>query len=111
LESGIRFQRTAARGERRRRATAARGEEKPRDGGAWRRETRDGGAGREGASETRSWRSRSDDPAARVGRVAARGNGVAARHILDGVDGLLPFFVSLRRLLTDFSSTNSNWGR
>ncbi|CAO2047140.1 unnamed protein product, partial [Urochloa humidicola] len=68
-------------------------EEKTRDGGTGRKETRDGGAGREGASETRSWRPRSDDP-------AARGNGVAARHILDSVGGLLPFFVSLRRLLT-----------
>ncbi|CAO2201018.1 unnamed protein product, partial [Urochloa humidicola] len=76
-------------------------EEKTRDGGTGRKETRDGGAGREGASETRSWGPRSDDPAARVGRVAARGNGVAARHILDSVGGLLPFFVSLRRLLTE----------
>ncbi|CAN6293689.1 unnamed protein product, partial [Urochloa humidicola] len=65
----------------------------PEDGGAGREETRDGGAGREGASETRSWRPRSDDP-------AARGYGVAARHIVDGVGGLLPLFVSLRRLLT-----------
>ncbi|CAN6272945.1 unnamed protein product, partial [Urochloa humidicola] len=95
------------------RATAAQGEEKTRDDGAGREKTCDGGAGREGASETRSWRPRSDDPTARVGRVATRGDGVAARHILDGVGGLLPFFVSLRRLLTGkhSSSTDSNWRR
>ncbi|CAN6199168.1 unnamed protein product, partial [Urochloa humidicola] len=68
----------------------------PEDGGAGREETRDGGAGREGASETRNWRPRSDD-------LAARGYGVAVRHIVDGVGGLLPLFVSLRRLLTGVS--------
>ncbi|CAN6202064.1 unnamed protein product, partial [Urochloa humidicola] len=58
------------------------------------------GAGRDGTSATRNWRSEGDEAAARGGRVATRGNEVAARHLLDGDGGLLPFFVcSLRRLL------------
>ncbi|CAN6192417.1 unnamed protein product, partial [Urochloa humidicola] len=75
------------------------------------RETRrDGGAGRDG--ETLRWRSRGDETAARAGRVAARGRGVAARHILDSDGDRNPFFIcSLRHLLADSSSTDLNWRR
>ncbi|CAN6217842.1 unnamed protein product, partial [Urochloa humidicola] len=44
----------------------------------------DGGAGRDGASLTRSYRRpRGDDTAARVGLVAARGRRVATHHVPD----------------------------
>ncbi|CAN6251267.1 unnamed protein product [Urochloa humidicola] len=43
---------------------------------------------------------RGDEAAARAGRVAVRGRGVAARHIPDSDDDRISFFIhGLRRLL------------